>query len=217
MSTSRFENLFVVEHPVVQDRLTQMRDTNCHFSDFRQHLKIISMFMAYAVTKNMLLTSRAIETPLVTMDAPVLAEKDPVIVPILRAGLGLVDGLLEAFPGAIIGHIGLCRDEVTHQPHEYLVRLPNPIPSDRRFIIVDPMLATGNSAIHAVEVLRKRGVAEERISLMTLVSAPEGIQAFRESFKSIPIYTASLDSHLNEHAYIVPGLGDAGDRIFGTL
>jgi uracil phosphoribosyltransferase len=164
----------------------------------------------------MALTTRKIYTPLTEMDAPTLAERDPVIVPILRAGLGLVDGLLAVFSDAIVGHVGLYRDEATHQPHEYLVRLPNPIPQDRRFIIIDPMLATGNSAVHAVDVLVGSGVSIEKISLMTLVSAPEGVRTVHAKHPAVPIFTAALDSHLNGNAYIVPGLGDAGDRIFGT-
>ncbi len=212
-----FPNLFIVNHPLVQDKLTKMRDKNCPVADFRALLQKISMLMAYSTTEDMKLTTRKITTPLVEMDAPTLAERDPVIVPILRAGLGLVDGLLAIFNDAIIGHVGLYRDENTHLPHEYLVRLPSPIPTDRRFIIVDPMLATGNSAIHAVDVLLSRGVAIEKITLMTLVSAPEGVKTVHKKHPSVAIYTASLDSHLNDHAYIVPGLGDAGDRIFGTI
>lgn len=212
-----YPNLFIVDHPLVQDKLTKMREKDCPFSLFRSLLQKISMLMAYTATESMPVTSRRITTPLTEMDAPALAERDPVIVPILRAGLGLVDGLLDIFPEAIIGHVGLYRDETTHQPHEYLVRLPKPIPQDRRFIIVDPMLATGNSAVHAIDVLVGRGVDKSKISLMTLVSAPEGVKTVHGKYPEICIYTASLDSHLNEDAYIVPGLGDAGDRIFGTI
>lgn len=212
-----FPNLFVVNHPLVQDKLSRMREKTCPTADFRVLLQKISMLMAYNVTEDMAMTTRQIVTPLIEMDAPTLAEHDPVIVPILRAGLGLVDGLLTVFPDAIIAHVGLYRDEVTHQPHEYLVRMPNPIPDDRRFIIVDPMLATGNSAVHAIDVLIARGVSKDKISLMTLVAAPEGVKTVHAKHPTAKIFTASLDSHLNEHAYIVPGLGDAGDRIFGTI
>ena len=210
-------NLFVVDHPLVCDNLSHMRDKNCPFPEFRARLKKISCLLAYAVTENMTMTTRKVETPLTVMDAPVLAEKGPVIVPILRAGLGLVDGLLDICPDAILGHVGLYRDEETHMPHEYLVRLPKPVPQDRRFVIVDPMLATGNSAVHAVDVLVSRGVGIDKISMMCLVAAPEGIKTLHGKYPTIPVYTASLDSHLNDKAYIVPGLGDAGDRIFGTL
>lgn len=214
---SDFPNLFVVDHPLVQDKLTKMRDKTCSFADFRAHLQKISMLMAYPVTEAMRVGTRKIETPLTAMDAPTLEESEPVIVPILRAGLGLVDGLLSVFPDAIIGHVGLYRDERTHTPHEYLVRLPKPVPQDRRYIIVDPMLATGNSIVHAIDVLTLRGVAVDKISLMVLVAAPEGVRTVHAKYPTIPIYTAALDSHLNDDAYIVPGLGDAGDRIFGTL
>lgn len=212
-----FPNLFIVDHPLVQDKLTKMRDKDCSFSDFRSLLQKISMLMAYSATESMALVTRKITTPLVEMDAPTLLERDPVVVPILRAGLGLVDGLLDIFPDAIIGHVGLARDENTHMPVEYMVRLPSPIPNDRRFIIVDPMLATGNSAVHAIDVLIARGVSKDKISLMTLVAAPEGVQTVHAKHPTAKIFTASLDSHLNEHKYIVPGLGDAGDRIFGTI
>ncbi len=212
-----YPNLFIVDHPLVQDKLTKMRDKDCSFSDFRSLLQKISMLMAYSATESMALVTRKITTPLIEMDAPTLSERDPVVVPILRAGLGLVDGLLDIFPDAIIGHVGLYRDEATHMPHEYLVRLPKPIPQDRQFIIVDPMLATGNSAVHAVDVLIARGVSKSKISLMTLVAAPEGVKTVHAKHPTVKIFTASLDSHLNEHAYIVPGLGDAGDRIFGTI
>lgn len=212
-----FPNLFIVDHPLVQDKLTKMRDRDCSFSDFRSLLQKISMLMAYSATESMALTTRKITTPLIEMDAPTLVERDPVVVPILRAGLGLVDGLLDIFPDAIIGHVGLYRDEATHKPHEYLVRLPKPVPQDRQFIIVDPMLATGNSAVHAVDILIARGVDKNKISLMTLVSAPEGVRTVHAKHPDVKIFTASLDSHLNDHAYIVPGLGDAGDRIFGTI
>lgn len=214
---SEFPNLFIVDHPLVQDKLSKMRDKDCPFSDFRSLLQKISMLMAFSATESMELVTRKITTPLVEMDAPTLLERDPVVVPILRAGLGLVDGLLDIFPDAIIGHVGLARDETTHMPIEYMVRLPNPIPSDRRFIIVDPMLATGNSAVHAVDVLISRGVSKDKISLMTLVAAPEGVRTVHAKHPTVKIFTASLDSHLNEHKYIVPGLGDAGDRIFGTI
>ena len=212
-----FPQLCVVHHPVVADNLTAMRDKNCPFPEFRARLKTISLLLAFVATENMGTTTRRIETPLTWTDAPCLDEKGPVIVPILRAGLGLVDGLLTVCPDAILGHIGLYRDEETHTPHEYLVRLPNPIPTDRRFIVVDPMLATGHSAVHAVDVLVGRGVPAGNIALMTLVCAPEGVTTFQTKYPFIPIITAALDSHLNEKAYIVPGLGDAGDRIFGTL
>lgn len=212
-----FPNLFVVDHPLVVHKLSHMRDTSCSVKDFRLLLRDISMLMTYEITANFPLKSRKITTPLTEMDAPVLACQDPVIVPILRAGLGLVDGPLSVMPDAIIGHVGVYRDEETHLPHEYLVKMPKDMPVDRHFLIVDPMLATGNSAIHCTDVLVERGVDPAKIILMVLVAAPEGVKTYHARYPMVPIYTAALDSHLNDHAYIVPGLGDAGDRIFGTV
>ena len=160
------------------------------------------------------LTTMRLETPLETIDAPVIAGKKLVVVPVLRAGIGMSDGLLELVPSARVGHIGVYRDQATHRPVEYLVRLPDV--TERSFILCDPMLATGNSAVHAVDVLRKRGVGAGQIVFMALVAAPEGVQVFQDAHPDVKVYVASLDSHLNEHAYIIPGLGDAGDRLFGT-
>lgn len=212
---TEFKNLFIVDHPLVQNKLSQMRDKSCPHYEFKSLLREISVLMGYAVTEKLALTTRKIETPLTIMDAPVLAEAEPVIVPILRAGLGMAEALQYVMPRSAYGHVGLYRDEETHKPVEYLIRLPDP--KNRHFIITDPMLATGNSARHAADVLVRHGVPEDHIILMTLVSAPEGVKVMREGYKNLPIYTASLDSHLNDKAYIVPGLGDAGDRIFGTL
>jgi len=150
----------------------------------------------------------------VTIDAPVIAGKKLAVVPILRAGIGMSDGLLELVPSARVGHIGVFRDPDTHEPVEYMVRLPDT--TDRTFILCDPMIATGNSAVHAIDVLKKRGVPDEQILFLALVAAPEGIQVVQDAHPNVKVYVASLDSHLNEHAYIIPGLGDAGDRIFGT-
>ena len=209
-----FPNLFVVDHPLVQNKLSQMRDENCPHYEFKSLLREISVLMGYAVTEKLAMTTKKIKTPLVEMDAPVLAEAEPVIVPILRAGLGMAEALQYVMPRSAYGHVGLYRDEETHKPVEYLIRLPDP--KNRHFIITDPMLATGNSARHAADVLVRHGVPEDKIIMMVLVAVPEGVKTLREGYKNIPIYTASLDSHLNEKAYIVPGLGDAGDRIFGT-
>ncbi len=191
-----------------------MRDKSCPHYEFKSLLREISVLMGYAVTEKLALTTKKIETPIQPMDAPVLAEAEPVIVPILRAGLGMAEALQYVMPRSAYGHVGLYRDEETHQPVEYLIRLPEV--KNRHFIVTDPMLATGNSARHAADVLVRHGVPEEKIILMTLVSVPEGVKTMREKYKKLPIYTAALDSHLNEKAYIVPGLGDAGDRIFGT-
>ncbi|HEU4375669.1 MAG TPA: uracil phosphoribosyltransferase, partial [Telluria sp.] len=160
------------------------------------------------------MTTRSIKTPLVTIDAPVIAGKKLAIVPILRAGIGMSDGLLELVPSARVGHIGVFRDPATHKPVEYLVRLPDT--ADRIFILCDPMVATGNSAVYAIDVLKKRGVKDDQIIFLALVAAPEGVTVVQAAHPGVKLFVASLDSHLNDHAYIVPGLGDAGDRIFGT-
>jgi uracil phosphoribosyltransferase len=170
--------------------------------------------MGYEITRDLPLTTRQIRTPLVTIDAPVIAGKKLAVVPILRAGIGMSDGLLELVPSARVGHIGVFRDPETHEPVEYMVRLPDT--TDRTFILCDPMVATGNSAVHAIDVLKKRGVPDEQILFLALVAAPEGVQVVQDAHPNVKVYVASLDSHLNEHAYIIPGLGDAGDRIFGT-
>jgi uracil phosphoribosyltransferase len=209
-----FSNLFIVTHPVVQHLLTHMRNKHSSTRKFRRTLKELSMLMGYELTRGLALTDIEIETPLMKMHSPVLEGKKLAIVPILRAGLGMAEGLLELVPAARVGHLGLYRDHVTKQPVEYLVKLPSA--DDRMFIIVDPMVATGNSAVHAVNVLLKHGVPKKRIRFMALVAAPEGIKVFHKAFPEIPVYVAALDSHLNEDSYIIPGLGDAGDRIFGT-
>jgi uracil phosphoribosyltransferase len=209
-------NLSVVDHPLIQHKLTRMRETTCPTGEFRRLLKEISLLMGYEVTRDLPLTTRKVETPLTSFEAPTLAERDIAIVPVLRAGLGMVDGLVELMPDAIIAHIGLARDEETKEPVEYLVKLPPK--SVRRCIVVDPMLATGNSAAHAITVLKEQGgFTGDHLCLMTLVSAPEGVRRFGELHDDVRVFTASLDDHLNSNAYIVPGLGDAGDRLFGTL
>lgn len=210
----RFPNLFILNHPLIQHKLSHMRERDTSTRTFRELLKEITLLMGYEITRDLPLTTRSIETPLVTIDAPVIAGKKLAIVPILRAGIGMSDGLLELVPSARVGHIGVFRDPVTHLPVEYMVRLPDT--ADRIFILCDPMVATGNSAVHAVDVLKKRGVGDEQIIFLALVAAPEGVQVFQNAHPGVKLYVASLDSHLNDHDYIVPGLGDAGDRIFGT-
>jgi len=210
----RFPNLFILNHPLIQHKLSHMRERDTSTRTFRELLKEITLLMGYEITRDLPLTTRQIETPLVTIDAPVIAGKKLAIVPILRAGIGMSDGLLELVPSARVGHVGVYRDPDTHMPVEYLVRLPDT--ADRIFILCDPMVATGNSAVHAIDVLKKRGVSDEQIIFLALVAAPEGVEVFQKSHPKVKLYVASLDSHLNDHAYIVPGLGDAGDRIFGT-
>jgi uracil phosphoribosyltransferase len=210
----RFPNLFILNHPLIQHKLSHMREHDTSTRTFRELLREITLLMGYEITRDLPLTTRKVQTPLVTIDAPVIAGKKLAVVPILRAGVGMSDGLLELVPSARVGHIGVFRDPATHEPVEYLVRLPDTI--DRTFILCDPMVATGNSAVHAVDVLKKRGVADDQIIFLALVAAPEGVEVFQKAHPNVKLYVASLDSHLNDHAYIVPGLGDAGDRIFGT-
>ncbi len=209
-----FPNLYIVDHPLVQHKLTHMRDRGRSTNGFRTLLREISLLMGYEITRDLPMTTTTIETPLESMEAPVLAGKKVALVSILRAGLGMTEGLHELIPSAREGHVGLYRDPETKMPVEYLVKLPEP--EGRIFIVVDPMLATGNSAVHAVDVVNRHGVADTNIRFMALVSAPEGVKVFSEAHPNVPIYTASLDRQLNDHAYILPGLGDAGDRLFGT-
>lgn len=211
---SRFPNLHIADHPLVLHKLSLMREEGCPKIMFHMLLKEIGMLMGYELTKTLPLTTREIETPMAPMNAPVLEGPKPVIVPILRAGLGMVEGLETIMPSARVGHIGLYRDEKTHAAHEYLVKLPEM--TGRPVFLVDPMLATGGSARHAIDVLTKRGVKPKDIRFMVLVAAPEGVKHLLDSYPEVEIFTAALDERLNENAYIVPGLGDAGDRLFGT-
>lgn len=212
--TRSFTNLHIVTHPLVQHKLSQLRDKTRPSIGFRGLLREITLLMSYEALRDLPLSSTQVETPVAVMQAPVLAGSPPTIVPIIRAGLAMADAVQELVPTASTGHIGIYRDHDTKQAMEYLVRLP---PNDGQiFLITDPMLATGNSLIHATQVLLNNGVRREQIRVLALVAAPEGVTAFAAHWPEIPVYCAALDSHLNEHAYIVPGLGDAGDRIFGT-
>ena len=203
----------VVDHPLVKHKLTLMRKKETSTASFRTLLGEISMLLAYEATRDMKLTEVDIETPLCAMKSPALEGKKVVLVAILRAGLGILDGMLELIPSARVGHIGMYRDPKTLEPVEYYYRVPGAL-TDRAVIVCDPMLATGNSAVAAVTRLRADGPAS--IKLVCLVACPEGIKTFHAAHPDVPIVTASIDSHLNDHGYIVPGLGDAGDRMFGT-
>ena len=213
MAAAGNSNLTVVEHPLVQHKLTLMRDKDTPSAVFRQLLREISLLLGYEVLRDLPLSTKNIETPLAEMEAPILKGKKVVFVSILRAGNGLLDGLIDLVPSARIGHIGLYRDPKTLQPIEYYFKVPTDI-SERRVILVDPMLATGNSVAAAIKRLKDEGVRD--IKLMTLLAAPEGIQRLAQSHPDVHVYTAAVDRHLNDHGYIVPGLGDAGDRMFGT-
>ena len=214
MTAAQFPSLHVLEHPLIRHKLTLMRDKRTPTIQFRQLLREIALLMGYEITRDLPVTTERIETPLTAMEAPLIAGKKVAIVSILRAGLGMADGLLDLIPSARMGHIGLYRDPQTKRPVEYFVKLPEP--EGRLFILCDPMLATGYSAVAAVDILNRRGVVDASIRLMALVAAPEGMRVFSEAHPGIPVYAAALDEYLNDHAYIVPGLGDAGDRLFGT-
>ena len=205
--------VFVLDHPLIADKLTRMRRKKTCSKDFRILLKEISLLMGYEVTRSMKTKMVEVETPLMVTSKPMLEEDLITIVPILRAGVGLVDGLLELLPIARVGHIGMYRDEETKQPVEYYCKMPADV-AESLVIVVDPMLATGGSAIDAVNALKSRGCAN--IRMMNLVAAPEGIRAFQEAHPDVDIYVAAVDDGLDQNAYILPGLGDAGDRIFGT-
>lgn len=203
----------VTEHPLIQHKLTLLREASTSSKDFRQLLTEITMLMGYELTRNLPIQDKAIETPMGRTVGKEMAGKKPVIVPVLRAGLGMVDGLLNLIPGARVGHIGLYRDPDTLEPVEYYCKLPNEI-ADREVIIVDPMLATGGSLAAAVNFVKQRGATSVRA--LCLLAAPEGLEAFQKAHPDVDLYVSCIDEKLDEHAYIVPGLGDAGDRIFGT-
>lgn len=205
--------LHIIDHPMIQHKLSIMRDINTGSKDFRELLKEISLLMGYEITRDLPLEDVEIETPMKKMSARIISGKKLAIVPILRAGLGMVDGLLTLLPVAKVGHIGLYRDETTHQPVSYYCKMPFDI--DQRLVIVtDPMLATGGSASDAITMLKNLGCTH--IRLMCLVAAPEGVKKLQAEHPDVDIYVAALDEELNRDAYILPGLGDAGDRIFGT-
>jgi uracil phosphoribosyltransferase len=207
------EKLTVVKHPLVQHKLSIMRDKTTSTSKFRQLLREISMLLAYEVTRDLPLTTERIDTPLEPMDAPMLEGRKLALVSILRAGNGLLDGILELIPAARVGFVGLYRDPETLQPVQYYCKLPSEL-SERVTIVVDPMLATGNSSVAAVDLIKAQGARE--VIFLCLLAAPEGVARMQAAHPDVRIVTAAIDSHLNDHGYIVPGLGDAGDRMFGT-
>ncbi|MEM8801301.1 MAG: uracil phosphoribosyltransferase [Pseudomonadota bacterium] len=207
------DHLTIVDHPLVQHKLTLMREVSTPTAVFRQLLREISTLLAYEVTRGLPMTTRSIETPLTQMDAPVLDGRKLALVSILRAGNGLLDGMLDLIPSARVGFVGLYRDEETLTPVEYYCKLPGEI-SDRLVIAVDPMLATGNSSVAAVQKIKDAGAKD--IRFLCLLAAPEGVARMKQAHPDVPIVTAALDERLNDVGYIVPGLGDAGDRMFGT-
>jgi len=207
------EHLTIVRHPLVQHKLSHMRDKNTSTGEFRRLLREISQLLAYEITRELPLTTRVVETPLCEMEAPVLAGKKLALISILRAGNGLLDGVLELIPSARVGFVGLYRDEATLEPVQYYFKVPEGL-EDRLVICVDPMLATGNSSAAAVDLLKQAGATN--IRFLCLLAAPEGVERMRQAHPDVPVVTAALDERLNEKGYIVPGLGDAGDRMFGT-
>lgn len=204
----------VMDHPLIQHKLTILRDKNTGTKDFREAVNEIARLMAFEVSRDMPLQDVEIETPLVKSIQKELAGKKVAIIPILRAGLGMVDGMLDLIPAAKVGHVGMYRDHETLEPVEYFVKLPSDI-NERQLLVVDPMLATGGSAIAAIDSLKKRGATT--IKFVCLVAAPEGVAALEKAHPDVEIYTAALDEKLDENGYIIPGLGDAGDRLFGTM
>ncbi len=207
------EGVTIVNHPLVQHKLTLMRDKNAPTAHFRQLLREIALLLTYEVTRDLPLTTTTIETPLARMEAPILEGKKPVFASILRAGNGLLEGMLDLVPSARVAHIGIYRKPDTLEPVEYYFKAPDDI-AERLTIVVDPMLATSNSASAAIDRLKARGARD--IRFVCLLAAPEGIARFQKAQPGIPIYTAAIDEYLNDHGYIVPGLGDAGDRLYGT-
>lgn len=208
------KNVHVIDHPLIQHKLTIIRDKNTGTKDFREVVNEIARLLAYEVSRELPLEDIEIETPLVRTTQKTISGKKVVIVPILRAGLGMVDGMLDLIPAARVGHIGMYRNEETMEPVEYFCKMPQEI-EERELLIVDPMLATGGSSIAAIDALKKLGAKD--MKLVVLVAAPEGIKKVNDAHPDVAIYTAAIDEKLNDKAYIEPGLGDAGDRLFGTL
>ncbi len=206
-------NVYVLDHPLIQHKLTYIRDKNTGTKEFRELVDEVAMLMAFEITRDLPLQETTIETPVTESRAFILSGKKIGIIPILRAGLGMVDGMLNLLPAARVGHVGLYRDPETLQPVEYYIKLPKDI-SERELIVMDPMLATGGSANDAIHSIKKRGA--KHIKLMCLVAAPEGIELLQKEHPDVDIYLGALDDRLDDNGYIVPGLGDAGDRLFGT-
>lgn len=210
---SEFNNLFIINHPLVQHKLTLLREAGISKKAFKELLDEITLLLVYEATKNLPMTTQVINTPLEAYEAPVLAGKKPVILPILRAGIGMADSFLRLMPSARVGHIGLYRNEKTLEPVLYYIKLPQES-EDRHYFVCDPMLATGGSAVITINELKKRGIS--KITYVCIVAAPEGVKNLLDHHPDVEIYTASLDRELSDKGYILPGLGDAGDRLFGT-
>ena len=208
-----YDNVFEFTHPLIQHKITILRDKHTGTNEFRSVVEELGMLIGYEALADLPLEDIEIETPIEACKSPVLSGRKLAIVPILRAGLGMVPGILALTPSAKVGHIGMYRDEETHEPHEYFCKLPNPI-EQRTIVVTDPMLATGGSAVDAVEMIKKKG--GKKIKFICIIAAPEGIEKFHKAHPDVELYIGHVDRELNENAYICPGLGDAGDRIFGT-
>ena len=206
-------NIIITNHPLIQHKITKLRDKNTGTAEFRSIVSEIAMLMAFEAMRDLDTEDIPVETPIEMTDSPVIAGRKQAIIPILRAGLGMTDGILRLVPTAKVGHVGMYRDPVTHEPHEYYCKLPDPI-SERIIIVTDPMLATGGSAVDSIRLIKEHG--GKKIKFMCIIAAPEGVEVLSKAHPDVQIYIGHLDRELNENAYICPGLGDAGDRIFGT-
>lgn len=213
MDYPNYPNVTILDHPLIQHKITMLRDKNTGTAEFRDIVSEIAMLMAFEALRDLDTTDVEIETPIEKTNSPVIAGRKQALVPILRAGLGMTDGILSLLPTAKVGHVGMYRDPVTHEPHEYYCKLPDPI-SERIIIVTDPMLATGGSAADAISLIKEKG--GKKIKFMCIIAAPEGVEVLAKAHPDVKIYIGHLDRELNENAYICPGLGDAGDRIFGT-
>ena len=207
------ENVYIMNHPLIQHKISMLRNKNTGTNEFRKLVEEIGILMGYEAPRDLPVENVEVETPIEACMTPMISGKKLAVIPVLRAGLGMVNSILTLVPSAKVGHLGLYRDPVTHEPHEYYCKLPEAI-DERISVIVDPMLATGGSSVAAIDMVKKQGATN--VKLVCLVGAPEGVKTVEKAHPDVDIYLASLDDHLNEHGYIVPGLGDAGDRIFGT-
>lgn len=214
MDLTKYPNVTLLNHPLLKHKISILRNINTPTSEFRRVVKEIAIMEGYEALRDVKTKDVAIKTPIEDTVQPMVEGRNLCFVPILRAGMGMVDGFNELIPTARVGHIGLYRDEVTHEPHEYYCKLPNNL-ADKQVYVLDPMLATGGSAIDAVKLLKQHGA--KNLHFICIIAAPEGVEAFCKAYPDIPLYIGSLDRQLNENAYICPGLGDAGDRIFGTV
>ena len=213
MAYENYPNVHILDHPLIQHKITRLRDKDTGTAEFRDIVSEIAMLMAFEALRDLDTVNIEVETPIEKTTSPVIAGRKQALIPILRAGLGMTDGILSLLPTAKVGHVGMYRDPVTHEPHEYYCKLPDPI-SERIIIVTDPMLATGGSAADAINLIKEKG--GKKIKFMCIIAAPEGVEVLAKAHPDVDIFIGHLDRELNENAYICPGLGDAGDRIFGT-